>query len=152
MPPVASGAGPLGAVGVDAAYPAVGPGGGVKFAIAFVDDGRPMALLTPIGCRSASLDNLTEHVVQRADEARRLGMMRCFKFLDFARVAPIAVIRRDYDRNLIAIVVKGRRISIIRPVTGVAIYALLVVGAAFPLLDNPRCGVLMTGQTTFSFG
>ena len=98
-----------------------------------------------------ALVNLAKHVVQRTDETCRLGMMRCFKLFNLLRVAPVAVIRRDYYRYLVAIVVKVRRIAFIRLVTGVAIHALLVVGAAFPLLDNSGCGVLMTGQATFSF-
>src|SRR5262245_4939819 len=111
-----------------------------------------MALLTTVSRRGAALDNFTQYVVQRTDETRRLGMMRCFKLPNLARVAPVAVIRRDYDCNLIAIVVKCRRIAIIRSVTGVAIHTLFVMGAAFPLLDNPRCRVLMAGQTAFSLG
>jgi len=151
MTAVATGTGPFGPVGIYTANPAVGPRCRIKLAIALVHYGRAMTLLAAVGGGGAALDDFAQHIIERTNEARGLGMMGCFKLLDLARVAPVAIVWSDDYSNHIAVMVKGGGVGIIGFVTGIAVDALFVVGAAFPLFDNTRSGVLMTCQARPSF-
>src|SRR5208337_92068 len=121
MPPVARGAGASAAVGIHAADAAVRPGGGIEAAFTEILHVTAVALAASVVRRGPAFHNFAEHVVQRADELCRGGVMALFKLLDFCRVAARAIIRRHDDRDLVAVVLERRGVLGVRLMAGITV-------------------------------
>jgi predicted SnoaL-like aldol condensation-catalyzing enzyme len=95
---------------------------------------------TIVRCR-ASLDNFPEHVVQRPDKFGRSGVVAFFELLDFNVMASRTIIRRNNHCDLVAVMVKRRRIARSRLVAGIAVHtfcawALLFHCSTMPGVDE----------------
>ncbi len=77
--------------------------------------------------------------------------MALFELLDFAGVTARAVVGRDDDGDLVAVVVKGRRIIGVGLVARKAVHAFCGVRAGLPLLDDSRRRAGMALQAGFAF-
>ena len=139
------------AVGIDPPYAAVGPSARVEFTVALVLHRRAVTLHAAIDRGRSAFDHFTEDVVERADKAGGLRVMRGFKLGDFFLVAPVAVVRRYNNCDLLAVVIERRRIAFVGLVAGVAIDTVSIMRAVFPLFDDARRGVLVALQTLLSF-
>jgi hypothetical protein len=134
---VAGGAGALAPVGINAADSAVRPGGRIESAVADIFHFAAMALAaTIVRCRAA-FDNFSEHVVERAHEFGRCGVVAFFELLHFSLMASCTVIRRNNHRNLVAVMVKRRRITCSRLVAGIAVHTFLRVALLFHCSTMP---------------
>src|SRR5208337_1688553 len=140
MPPVTRRAGAFAAVGIHAAGAAVRPGGGIEAAVTEILHFAAMALAAAVVRRGPSFHNFAEHVVQRADELRRGGVMALFKLLEFGGVAARAIIRRNDDGDFVAVMLERRGVLGIRLMAGIAIDALFGVRTRLPLLHDARSG------------
>src|SRR5262249_42238791 len=138
MPSMARGATALAAVGIHAADAAVGPRGGIEPPVSAVFHNAPVTLAAAVVGRRAAFDDFSDHVVERADEFRGVGVMALFKLAYLWCVAASAVVRRDDYGDLVAVVFKRRWIVLARLVARIAVHARFGVCAGFPLLDNAR--------------
>src|SRR6266536_6510758 len=71
----------LAAVGIDASNAAVGPGGKVELPVAYIFHFTAVALATAIHRRRPTFHDLTQHVVERADEVGSVGVPALFKLI-----------------------------------------------------------------------
>src|SRR4030095_4294251 len=94
---------------------------------------RAVTLLTAIGSDDGALDHLSEHVVERADEPCRHGVMRALELRDDVAVTARAVFRTDDGRDQFALVHEGILVAGLGPMAVVAADADLGVLAVAPL-------------------
>src|SRR5215470_561770 len=147
---MARGTGSLATVRIDAADTAVWPGSRVKLPIPQILHFAPMALPAAVICRRASFNDFTQHIVERTDEFRSRGVMAFLELFHFCVVATCTVIRRHNDGYLVAVMIERRGIALTRLMTRIAIHPALCMRARFPLLYDPRRGILVAVQTGFS--
>src|SRR6185295_17798282 len=152
MPAVTRGAASRRAVGIDAPDSTVRPCARVELAIAFISYDRAMTLHAAVHRGRPAFDDFSEDVVERAYEACRLRVMRCFKLCNLFLVASVAVVRRDDDRDLVSVVIEGRGVAFVGFVTRIAVNTDSKMRAVFPLINRAGRGVLVTLQTLLAFG
>src|SRR5512147_518049 len=137
MPGVAGRARALALVGVHTPYPCIRPRIGVELAC-FNRYRGAMALFTAGVCCRPTADYLAEHVIQRADEARRVGMAARQELRRFVGMAGLTVFRRDQDDYLVTIVIDDVRSITLpcRTMASPAIGSFCRVFARRPVLDH----------------
>src|ERR1019366_4602065 len=146
MPAVTGGTTSLTAVGIDASDAAVGPGGEVELAVAYIFHFTAVALAAAIHSRRPPFHDLTQHVVERADEVRGVGVPALFELVHLGLVAAGTVVRSHDHGDLQAVVVEGGGITRVGLVAGIAIHSRLGVGASAPLLDGAGRAAAVTFQ------
>jgi hypothetical protein len=98
-----------------------------------------------------SLHDLSQDVVQRANELGALGVVAGGELFRLLRVAASAVVGRDDNGNRETVVLEGGRISLLRLVAGVAVHIGLSMGTAPPLGCNPGIHLLVAVQARLPF-
>src|SRR6185369_5725316 len=143
MPAVTRGAASRRAVGIDAPDSTVRPRARVEFPVTFVFHGRAVTLLAAVDRGRSAFYDFSEDVVERAYEAGGLRVMRCFKLGDFFLMTAVAVVRRDDDGDLVAVVIESRGVAFVRFVTRIAVDTDSKMRAILPLIDHAGRGVLV---------
>src|ERR1035441_4440954 len=146
MPAVTSGTTSLAAVGIDASDAAVGPGGKVELAVAYIFHFPAVALAAAIHSGRPTFHDLTQHVVERADEVGGVGVPALFELVHLGLVAAGTVVRSHDHGDLQAVVVEGGGVTRVGLVAGIAIHAGLGMGASAPLLDGAGGAATVTLQ------
>ena len=141
MASVARGTRSFAAVRIDAADAAVGPRGRIELALAQILHFTPVTLTAPVRRGRTAFNNFPQHVVERTDELRGIGVTALLELGRFSLMAAPAIGRRDDDRNALAVVIKGRRIAIRRPMARVTVDRPARVRASAPLGDDAGRGL-----------
>src|SRR5215831_4965041 len=110
-----------------------------------------VALAAAVVGRGPAFDDFADHVVERPDEFRGVGVMALLKFAHLLRVASSAIVRGDDDGDLVAVVVKRRRIMFACLMARIAVHARFGMRTGFPLFDDPRRRIRMAFQASLTF-
>ena len=138
MTAVTGGARPLGAVGIDAPDPRVGPGGGVEGPVALHLDPGSVALVAAGRLHGGPGEVVRQGRDPLLDERVGLRVDRPLLLLEFLRMATAAVLGRDDGGDHLPLVLPGIRLRRIRLMAVHTVHAGLLMGTLLPLLGEAR--------------
>ena len=139
---VASGAGALGAVGIQPANTRIGPATrqGTPFVLAFGDEFQlaAMALTTASVDCGGSAHHFAHEVIQGGKDVTGLGVMGAVHLLEFGGVALGAILGGDDDGDQRPLVIEGINLAFLRLVAVQAVDPVLAMLAVVPLPIEAR--------------
>ena len=138
------GAAAFAAIGIDTSDAAIRPSRWIEFAFTEIFHFAAVTLTATVVSRWAAFDNFAQHVVERADELCGGSVMALFKLLRFGGMAPGAIVWRDNNGDLLAVVIESGGIVVVGLVTGITIDAFASMRAGLPLLHNSRSHCFVT--------